>query len=86
MTCNRCGKCCKSKTLLEQCTPEEEELFRSIYKSLGKDIENTICKNLYYIVGLAACKIYKDRPDFCQQYYCNKAQEIEISTQLKETD
>lgn len=73
--CRRCGKCCQSQTLLELCTEEEKNLFKLIYKIMGKDINNTPCPHLEFRMGIAICKIYKDRPQFCRDFYCENGNE-----------
>jgi len=71
--CRRCGDCCSSGTLLNQCNEIEKRLFKMIYRLMDKDIENTPCPYLDFKLGMAICKIYNDRPDFCREHYCEKA-------------
>jgi len=70
--CKRCGDCCKSKTLLKHCTDEEKEAFKIFYIMMGEDINNKKCAFLDFKIGLAICKIYQERPQFCQDFYCEK--------------
>ena len=70
--CRRCGDCCQSGTLLNQCTEEEKEVFKILYIMMGEDINNKKCPYLDFKIGLAICKIYKDRPWFCREHFCDK--------------
>ncbi len=72
MECKRCGDCCQSSTLLNQCSKAEVMLFKMIYKLMGEDINSKKCPYLDFKIGLAICKIYKNRPGFCKKHYCNK--------------
>ena len=72
MECKRCGDCCQSGTLLKQSTKAEKLLFRFIYKLMGEDINSKACPHLEFVMGLAVCKIYENRPQFCRDYFCNK--------------
>jgi len=66
--CKRCGNCCQSGTLLKQCTEEEQRMFKMIYSLMEKNINKIVCPYLDFKIGLAICKIYKDRPWFCREH------------------
>jgi len=72
MKCQRCGDCCQSGTLLKQCSKEEKKIFKLLYAMLGEDINKKICPYLDFKMGLAICKIYDERPQFCKDYFCDK--------------
>jgi len=70
--CKRCGNCCQSGTLLKQCSEEEKKAFKMLYSLLGGNIKKTVCPHLDFKLGIAICKIYKDRPWFCREHFCEK--------------
>ncbi|MBA7583028.1 hypothetical protein ES708_24966 [subsurface metagenome] len=70
--CKRCGNCCKAETLLKECNEEEKRFIKMIYKLEGKNLKKTVCPFLDFKIGLAICKIYKDRPWFCREHFCDK--------------
>ena len=70
--CKRCGDCCKSGTLLKQCSEKEKELFKILYLMAGEDIRNKKCPFLDFKLGMAICKIYENRPWFCREHFCEK--------------
>lgn len=67
--CQRCGKCCESKTLLGDMSLCEK-IFLWIYLRLIKKVKykDINCPYLIFINGFAICKQYEKRPWFCKEY------------------
>ena len=72
MECKRCGDCCKGDTLFKGEDKETIEYAKALAALMGKDMMKLQCPHLDFRIGLAICKIYKDRPWFCKEHYCSK--------------
>lgn len=70
--CLRCGDCCKAETLLISSPLWVKIIARIIYFLKGKNIKTAKCKHLTFQNGIAVCKIYSRKPQFCKDYYCDK--------------
>jgi Fe-S-cluster containining protein len=73
--CKRCGKCCKTKTLLKDCSFWIKVVwFLAVLIKNPKALrEKPDCHFLTYENGLAKCLQYENRPQFCRDYYCEKS-------------
>jgi len=72
-TCQRCGNCCRAETLLKECNPEEIGILKMICLMTGRKFNDKVkCPFLDFKIGIAICKIYDQRPWFCQEHYCEK--------------
>lgn len=73
--CLRCGKCCQTKTLFKQCSLKERFFYRLIlFLTAGfRGFKNPKCKHLRFRHRNSYCAIYDKRPDFCREYFCEKA-------------
>ncbi len=70
--CRRCGDCCRSESMFKTLTLKEKII---IYLLRPKYIFNRKieCPALgFNSDGLAYCKQYSKRPQFCREYYCGK--------------
>lgn len=69
--CDRCGSCCCYTPLFNSLTDVEKAFFRMHDKKAEEVLSGQIdghCKNLILVDGTSICKIYEDRPRFCQLY------------------
>ena len=89
MNCQKCGKCCrkfeasldleneKNKQALDLIKKHFAEgkmkMILKEYKKIGFFIEGP-CQHLDGKTGL--CKIYRQRPDICKTFYCDKIRGI----------
>lgn len=72
--CLRCGRCCKTTTLLED-SDWKIKLMRFIiiiFKYQKALFKKPDCPFLTYENGIAKCLNYKRRPQFCRDYFCER--------------
>ena len=78
MKCLRCGKCCGTKGIMKQSNFIEKIVYRFIiFSKIG--FRNPKCPHLRFRSRNAYCAIYEKRPDFCREYYCEKAKKTGLN-------
>ena len=69
MACQRCGRCCSTRTIINDSKGKERKALEKLAKITGE----RQCKHLTFSTGVATCDIYENRPLFCREYLCDKA-------------
>lgn len=68
-SCKRCGRCCQGKTLTGSLSGRDVEILVKMLGAEGfEQLKKGKCKSLHFKRRKAVCKIYKDRPWFCQAF------------------